>query len=285
MHNQLTDGANQEEWQLACICADFYLLAQVLRQYDHPRARECADFYRMLRDGIRDDATYEMALVAARSTFDEESVRSRCEKRRRRIEQEARWAAQRKARLPASHCRAWKRVEIAHVVSHHRYQLPVGQGGFHLGTLQELGPDEATWRSALAGDALEAADFVYAYDCGSDPIAGVVDAVGSVLKRRPSRELDMLFVSHFDRDHICGIPHLLHARKGMRIDTVVMPYLDDLDRIVAFGRCADKAASPAIDRFHADLVVDPVETMGRFGPRQIILGFKPNQPLENWCAH
>ena len=269
--HRLPEGAREDEWLLACACADFHLLAQIYRQYGHSNATVCDDFHRLLRDCISDEDTYDLALAAVRTTFDAHGVHQRCKRHLRRVNQELRWATLRKSRLPASHSRAWKRSEVGRAISHHRYQLPVGQGGFHIGTLKDLGPEEASWRGALTGDAVEDADFVYAYDCGSDPIAGVVNAASTIAKRRPSRLLDMLFVSHFDRDHICGIPHLLHPRKGMQVDTIVMPYLDDVDRIIAFGRCADRAETGASARFHEDMVVDPVDTMGRFDPRQIIL--------------
>ncbi|OCJ54557.1 hypothetical protein A6U92_21105 [Agrobacterium rubi] len=127
------------------------------------------------------------------------------------------------------------------------------------------------WRSSLVSDAVPLADFIYVYDCGSDPIAGVMQAVRSIVARRPSRQLDMLFVSHFDRDHICGIPHLLHEKKGLRVDTIVMPYLDDIERIIAFGRSAATNGERVTERFHEDFIVDPIGVMESFTPRQVVM--------------
>lgn len=186
-------------------------------------------------------------------------------------EKDDEYLAARTARLPSSHPRAWKRESPKHVLGHHRYQLPVGQGGFHVGTLRKLELDEGTWRSSLVDDAISLADFMYVYDCGSIPIAGVVKAVQSIVSRHRSRRLDMLFVSHFDRDHICGIPHLLHQKKGLQVDTIVIPYLDVIERIIAFGRSSATSAEPHAERFHEDIVVDPIGTMTQFGPRQIVM--------------
>lgn len=147
----------------------------------------------------------------------------------------------------------------------------MGQGGFNVGTLRNLGRDEATWRSSLVADAVPLADFMYVYDCGSDPLAGVIRSVQSIVARRPSRRLDILFVSHSDRDYIYGIPHLLRESKGLQVDTIVMPYLDDIDRMIAFERSASTIGERGAERFLEDAVVDPVGTMARFGPRQIVV--------------
>ncbi|KKC26916.1 hypothetical protein WP12_06280 [Sphingomonas sp. SRS2] len=81
----------------------------------------------------------------------------------------------------------------------------------------------------------------------------------------------MLFLSHLDRDHITGVPQLLDKRAGVAVDTIVLPYLDELDRIIAFSRSADTEGEASIERFHADMVLDPVATLNQFEPRQVIL--------------
>jgi hypothetical protein len=269
MKKQMTPfGISDEEWDRACRCANSHIHVEIARKHGLKSGAE------IFIDALCGDISGELlsrALDFERRTFDEEAFHARCRQFLLEQEREATNLALRTARLPASHPRAWKRDETDHVLSHHRYQLPVGQGGFHVGTLKDLGSDEALWRASLAGDAIPSADFLYVYDCGSDPIKGVVEAIRSIVGRRPSRRLDMLFVSHFDRDHICGIPHLLNERIGLRVDTVVMPYLDDVDRIIAFARCADASSDRASEQFHQDLVIDPVGTMSRFGPRQIIM--------------
>lgn len=261
-------GISDEEWVRACCCANSHIHVEIARSYGLESVAEL--FIDALCNDVSDELL-SLALDFERTAFDEEAFHARCRQFLLDREREAANLALRTARLPASHPRAWKRSNTDHALSHHRYQLPVGQGGFHVGMLKGLDSDKGAWRASLAGDAIPSADFLYVYDCGSDPLKGVVEAIRSIVERRPSRRLDMLFVSHFDRDHICGIPHLLHARTGLSVDTVVMPYLDDVDRIIAFARCADASSDPASDQFHQDLVIDPVATMGRFGPRQIIM--------------
>lgn len=269
MYKEFTpSGISDEEWDRACQCANCHIYVEIAREYG------LKSFAEVFLDVLCRDVSNELlslALDSERAKFDAEAFHARCRQFLLERQREATNLALRTARLPSSHPRAWKRSETGRVLSHHRYQLPVGQGGFHVGTLKDLGSDKTSWRASLADDATPSADFLYVYDCGSDPLKGVVEAVRSIVKRRPSRNLDMLFVSHFDRDHICGIPHLLHARTGLRVDTVVMPYLDDVDRIIMFARCADANSDRASEQFHEDLVIDPVATMGRFGPRQIIM--------------
>ncbi|ESZ78662.1 hypothetical protein [Mesorhizobium sp. L103C105A0] len=267
--NKISCGTSDDDtWSLACHCADLYICADIARTYGLRALDE--SFVDLLRRQISDQL-FAQALEFRRRTFDGEEFHRRCRQVRSQRERRAAHLAAQRARLPSSHPRAWKRDVAKYVLGHHRYQLPVGQGGFNVGTLRNLGRNEAMWRASLASDAIPSADFLYVYDCGSDPIAGVIQWVRSIVARRPSRRLDMLFVSHFDRDHICGIPHLLHEKRGLRVDTIVMPYLDDIDRIIAFGRSAATRGERSAERFHEDAVVDPVGAMARFGPRQIIM--------------
>lgn len=269
MDTTTSDNISEEEnWDLACLCADLHIRAAIARSYDLTAAAE--SLFDMLRRHIP-DSLFARALESRFGTFDDEEFHRHCRKVKLAREKQAAHAAARTSRLPSSHARAWKRDAAKHVLGHHRYQLPVGQGGFNVGTLRNLGQNEQTWRSSLVSDALPLADFTYVYDCGSDPIAGVVRSIASVVSRRPSRRLDILFVSHFDRDHICGIPHLLHEKKGLQVDTIVMPYLDDIDRMIAFGGSASTSSERDAERFVEDTIVDPVGTMAQFNPRQIVM--------------
>jgi len=268
MNNISIDGTDDENWELACQCADFYIHSDIARNYG--LSMGLGFYFEPLKEQLPDQL-FARALEFRRQTLSVEEFHHTCRQVLSDRQQQAANLAARTARLPSSHPRAWKRDEAKHVLGHHRYQLPVGQGGFNVGTLRDLGPNEKMWRRSLVSDAIPFADFVYVYDCGSDPIAGVVQSVRSIVARRPSRQLDMLFVSHFDRDHICGIPHLLHEKKGLRVDTIVMPYLDDIDRMIAFGRSAATSGERVAERFHEDVVVDPLGTMASFGPRQIVM--------------
>ena len=270
MVNSSPEGtSDDDQWKQACQCAEFRICLDFTKNNSLRRMYE--DIYSDLEKDIPDDIL-DLALKYSRQTFDVGVCHQKYLKLLKKITKDIEFLATRTARLPSSHSRAWKRSGSKHVLGHHRYQLPVGQGGFHVGTLRDLGKDrEATWRSSLVNDAITSADFMYVYDCGSIPIAGVVKAVCSIVAKRVSRRLDMLFVSHFDRDHVCGIPDLLHEEKGLQVDTIVIPYLDDIDRIIAFGRSSATRAEPRAERFYKDIVVDPIGVFEQFELRQIIM--------------
>lgn len=69
--------------------------------------------------------------------------------------------------------------------------------------------------------------FHWVYDCGSnqtDARDREIDAVAA------QGEVDCLFLSHLDSDHVNGVDRLLMAT---RVKEVVLPYLNDLDRLIA----------------------------------------------------
>lgn len=152
---------------------------------------------------------------------------------------------------------------------HARRQMPIGQGGFHVGGLRRwanVGPNDT--RSVLAR-----ADYLYVYDCGAEPKRHVHREINALIEHRASRKLDLLVLSHFDRDHICGTPHLLRAGDGLRVDTIMLPFVDMDERIVALAQAAAETHDNGgrIDSFFLDMVFDPVGTLAQFGPRRILL--------------
>lgn len=152
---------------------------------------------------------------------------------------------------------------------HARRQMPIGQGGFHVGGLQRwenAGPN--CTRSVLAH-----ANYLYVYDCGSEPKRHVHREINALIEHRANCKLDLLVLSHFDRDHICGTPHLLRALDGLRVDTIMLPYVDMDERIVALAQAAAETHDNGgqIDKFFLDMVFDPVRTLAQFGPRRILL--------------
>lgn len=155
-------------------------------------------------------------------------------------------------------------------LGHARRQFPVGQGGFHVGSLTFLPRDtQLSWCDNPAHHFANA-DFLYAYDCGSEPRRHVDREIVGVISARRSRQLDFLFLSHFDRDHICGVSKLLDPDNGLNIDTIVLPFVDDVERMISFGRMVDSYPAGHLGAFYRDLIVDPIPTLMRFGPRQII---------------
>lgn len=91
-----------------------------------------------------------------------------------------------------------------------RTQWPVGQGcfatGYIVGQSTSNGPEIA---------------FNYVYDCGARSRARVNEAVRLFARETPN--VDALFVSHFDDDHVQGLDRLLAE---CRIDSVYIPYVD-----------------------------------------------------------
>src|SRR5579871_5967577 len=85
-------------------------------------------------------------------------------------------------------------------LTHERVQHPVGQGFFHTAKLEVGGTH-----------------FEYVYDCGAVHNAPLTDEVRVYADRSPDG-IDVLFVSHLDKDHVSGLDNLLPL---IRADTVV----------------------------------------------------------------
>lgn len=257
-----------DEWKEACNLAEISILIE-----SHPcdtaivpLLRDYLDTFREQSSPLLESEAFQLALAIAATEVPKEMERKRGVRARKQVRR-----ALELARLPVSHGRAWKRDEATGAISHQRVQYPVGQGGFHAGTLRLLSRDPGDWQAAIRSDDLMGGDFVYVYDCGSEPVKLVRDVVKTFVRGRARKRIQMLFLSHLDRDHIAGVPALLAPRSGIEVDTIVLPYLDDVDRLIAFGRSAQTASADATERFFRDIVLDPVVTLQRFGPRQIIL--------------
>ena len=91
----------------------------------------------------------------------------------------------------------------------HTHQMPVGQGGMLICTIETGG---------------EALPFSFMFDCGS------LDRklIGKVLTRESKRLphlIAVLFISHLDIDHVQGID-LLFTNTTTKVHTVVLPHID-----------------------------------------------------------
>jgi len=159
---------------------------------------------------------------------------------------------------------------------HDRRQMPVGQGGFHVGSLRQVKGGEYLHPPFDDSDRFNGAEFLYVYDCGSSPKTEVEREVKDLISHRPERHLDILFLSHFDLDHICGTPMLLGTNRkrlpGFAVDTIVLPYVDHAERLIAFAR----ATAISLERgrrvpdFFRRMIIDPAAALSEFDPRQII---------------
>jgi glyoxylase-like metal-dependent hydrolase (beta-lactamase superfamily II) len=143
-------------------------------------------------------------------------------------------------------------------IRNERRQHAVGQGFFHSADL--LHGDEGVLR--------------YVYDCGA--ITKYSPALKKNIKSYVSqvgarRLLELLFISHAHADHLSGLPDLLDAKKGLAVDTIILPYFSVIDRLIEFAKSASEDTANRADDFYRDFVVDPVEALSRFKPRQILI--------------
>lgn len=137
-------------------------------------------------------------------------------------------------------------------------QHAVGHGGFHTGVLGGVCP-ELRW----------------VYDCGSLREAGklrLTEEINRLADKGGGRlTLDFLFLSHFDRDHINGLEELMAT---VDVRRVVMPYLDDLQRLgvlveAVAAEAAGGSSGPAIEAIMSNLA-DPVGWLERLGADQVV---------------
>jgi hypothetical protein len=140
-------------------------------------------------------------------------------------------------------------------------QYAVGQGFFHAGYI------------ALGDVSRDRVRLLYVYDCGAMTKYQKArdQEIAHFQHQTANRKLDLLFISHAHYDHVSGLEKLLGSETDDRVDTVVLPMMSELERLIAFARSLnDGAGTPT--QFYAEFIVDPVEALSRrFGPRQIIL--------------
>lgn len=155
------------------------------------------------------------------------------------------------------------------VTFHSRIQHAVGQGGFHTGEL-------SAWPNRVLCLPFETIcslgpfsnDFRYVYDCGSKQLRHCRKVVKLYSRTIEKRHLDFLFLSHFDEDHVNGVPDLLETSKGVKADTIVMPWVDAAERLIALARVL--ARKGKISAFFEDLIIDPKQKLLEYNPRRIL---------------
>jgi hypothetical protein len=152
---------------------------------------------------------------------------------------------------------------------HSRCQQAVGQGGFHTAKLVSTKHPAIAVRSPTETRVEGTNSFHYVYDCGSRQLGKCRSVAHRFASSIADRRIDLLFLSHFDEDHVNGLPDLLNPVGGVKADTVVMPWVDDVERLIAFGRTALRGR--AIGDFFRSLIVDPLAALDVFRPRRILL--------------
>lgn len=155
------------------------------------------------------------------------------------------------------------------LLMHSRCQQAIGQGGFHTAELVSTEYPGVVVRSPTGVRLDGNASFRYVYDCGTRQLGRRRSVIQRFARSVPERLIELLFLSHFDDDHVNGIPDLLDSLSGLKADTIVMPWVDDVERLIAFGRAVSRGG--AIGSFFQGLTVDPVSALDVFGPRRILL--------------
>lgn len=142
---------------------------------------------------------------------------------------------------------------------HERVQHPVGQGFFHSGLVH--GADGTLH---------------YVVDCGSMKKystarkSSIRSYISFMKERSRERRLDVLFITHMHVDHVNGIEELLDPRNGLRVDTIVMPLLNDIDRLIVLAKSYTDDRASADSEFYRAFISDPGSAVSRFNPRRVV---------------
>lgn len=104
-------------------------------------------------------------------------------------------------------------------ISVERYHYPVGQGIFSAQIIRGLGDSK----------------YVCVYDCGSvsgaDNIPMYVNNLYEKLNpdRKDKAKIDLLVISHLDKDHVNGVSKLM---EWFDIKKIVIPYMSKIEKII-----------------------------------------------------
>jgi len=108
--------------------------------------------------------------------------------------------------------------------------LPIGQGLFGAGVMG-VNPTGLITPRGHEGFADERIQCSWVYDCGTSSsdtlLVRAISMVEAGLSKR--KRLDLVTISHFDRDHISGVCRLV---KKFRIGTLMLPYMPLAQRLV-----------------------------------------------------
>lgn len=158
-------------------------------------------------------------------------------------------------------------------------QWGVGHGGFHSQSLffQQLGRNP----TSLVGDGSLVRVI---YDCGSgrtkDPRVTLKSAVGRMLGGvADGSTIDLLVISHFDRDHVNGLEYLAAEldRRGIHVTRVWAPVLTKIEALYAI---AASGLTNAARQAHAAFVNDPFgQLTGLFSSAEITQIEPSDQPI------
>jgi len=156
-----------------------------------------------------------------------------------------------------------------------RVQWGVGNGGFHTEDIRRITKGVPTETPLLR----------IVYDCGSMRAGSVlqreIDAWADATGGYPfvEGETSVLVISHFDRDHVNGLPRLKAV--GFTPDYVILPFLSSFERVLQLVQnIASKPRSFADEQDRADdefvdrLSSDPVATVEGLWPKAEVILFE-----------
>lgn len=112
-------------------------------------------------------------------------------------------------------------------------QWPVGHGGFFT---QNVCFRHYDWRAVK--DKHYAGELSVIVDCGSGrgrrPHGSLSTAIDEYVASWSPARIDLLVITHFDQDHINGLPQLSEAlrRKGISVSRIWAPLLTPIERLV-----------------------------------------------------
>jgi len=133
----------------------------------------------------------------------------------------------------------------------------------------------------------------YVYDCGSiNPRANRMSLSREIAEfgaRMDSldAEVDVMFISHFDEDHVFGIPELT---RRVKVRTFIIPMIPGADRLLFYADAvASGTMTPGSGSFYERFLSDPVETLRETGAERVIevpQGLPPNDgQIEDEVIH
>ncbi|EAR26113.1 hypothetical protein A20C1_09539 [marine actinobacterium PHSC20C1] len=135
---------------------------------------------------------------------------------------------------------------------HERTQWNIGQGGFHTASVLS---------STRDSDPL----FRYVYDCGSlssgHPDAAIAEYVTSA---GSAKNVDAIFLSHIDADHVNGLPRLLDTH-GVEAEFIFLPLLSPAQRLLAASQGEEKVSD-----FMVNIAADPSSALREFTSANVV---------------
>ena len=128
---------------------------------------------------------------------------------------------------------------------------PVGQGLFYSGIIK-FDVNNPRYKK----------EFKFIYDCGSESQKKIEYEIKRFGNRYSDKNIDMLVISHFHKDHINGLGYLL---SNFHIKKVFLPYITDIERLIIAAKNLDAGSS------YFSFLADPYNYLKEKGVEEIIV--------------